>query len=239
MADDDILEAEQFDTYIWIPEEQAWRPVNAPSATPESLEDVTAGAFFQRGANVYRSVDSAYVGRIAHVSGSTIERGSQGTVLLNNRVPRHRIDDPMGADRQPRMVIKGDLTALGDTTENPINRVISLAPRGDLVYVNDAIGAGKARYQRVIAPAAGIAAPLRLSNGMRLATAEELIIRGLAGYLARNATAAIERAKLEGIDRGDGTKTIDGSEIVRILAANLEYETVVSYVLGDSNPVVI
>lgn len=239
MPDDDVLEAEQFDTYIWIPEEQAWRPINAPSATPESLEDVTSGTYFQRGANVYRSVDSAYVGRIAHVSGATIERGSQGTVLLNNRVPRHRIDDPMGADRQPRMVVTGDLTALGDTQENPINRIISLAPRGDLVYVNDQIGSGKARYQRVIAPAAGIPAPLRLSNGLRLATAEELVIRGLAGYFARNATAVIERAKLEGVDRGDGTKTIDGSEIVRILAASLEYDTVVTTILGESNPVVI
>jgi len=137
------------------------------------------------------------------------------------------------------MVITGDITALGDTAENPINRTISLAPRGDLVYVNDAIGSGRARYQKVIAPAAGIRAPQRLSNGMRLATAEEMVIRGMAGYLARNAAAAVERAKIAGVDRGDGVLTTDGSEIVRILAANLQYETVITTVLGEGNPVVI
>ena len=239
MAEDNAPEAEQFDIFEWSPEEQAWRTVNAPSASPSTISDITSGAYFQRGANVYRAVDSAYVGRIAYVRGATIERGTQGTVLLNNRVPRAQVSQVMGGERQPRMVITGDITALGDTAENPINRTISLAPRGDLVYVNDAIGSGRARYQKVIAPAAGIRAPQRLSNGMRLATAEEMVIRGMAGYLARNAAAAVERAKIAGVDRGDGVLTTDGSEIVRILAANLQYETVITTVLGEGNPVVI
>lgn len=222
-----------FDTFQYVPESQAWQLVSSPSSPAVSLEELTSGAFFQRGPNLYRSVDSAYVGRVAYVSGATIERGTQGSVVLNNRVPLARVDDNMGETRQPRLVINGNLSHLGDTQDNPINRIISLAPRGDLVYVREDVASGKARYQKVIAPALGEPVARRLSNGWRLATAEEMVIRGMAGWLARNATAAIERAKLEGIDRGDGTKTTDGSEIVRILAADLSVEPVVTQILTE------
>lgn len=224
---------EQFDSFNYIPELQGWQRADSPSSDVLPLEVITEGRVFQRGPNLYRSGDSAYLGRVAYVRGATLERGSQGTFLLNNRVPRARVDDPMAVDRQPRLVISGDLTVLGDTVENPINRTISLAPRGELVYVKDDVPSGKERYAKTLAPAPGEPVPQRLVTGWRLATSEELILRGIAGYLARNATAVIERMKLAGLDLGDGTVTTSGSEIVRILAAQLDVSPVITYVLGE------
>lgn len=229
----DDFEPEVFNTYAYDPESGGYYGGGYTREQPASIEELTNGKFFQRGPNLYRTGDSAYVGRVAFVRGTTLEVGTQGSVLLNNRVERSRIDDPMAADRQPRVVISGDLSALGDTQDNPINRVISLAPRGELVYVREDIPTGRERYSRQLAPLPGEPVPQRLVTGWRLATSEELLIRGVAGYLARNAFAALDALKREGVERPDGSVTTDGSEIVRILAARLDVQPVITYVLGE------
>ena len=205
---------------------------DALSSPTMSLEEITEGRVFQRGPNIYRTGDSAYLGRVAYVRGATLERGNRGSIFLNNFAERARIDDPMAFDRQPRAIIQGDLSHLGDTSANPINRVISLAPHGELVYVRDEVASGKQRYVKVLAPAPGQPVAQVLVTGWRLATAEELLIRGVAGYLARNATAVLEKLRLEGLTREDGTVTTNGSEIVRILAANLSIQPVITYALA-------
>ncbi len=232
MADD--LVSEQFTHYTYVPESQGWLVAGGPPESAGPLEQITEGRFFQRGPNLYRSSDSGYVGRVAYVRGSVLEVGSQGSVLLSNTVPRARIDDPLGVDRQPRAVVTGDLGQLGDTTTVPINRIISLAPRGELVYVRDEITSGKERYVKVLTPARGEPVPQRLATGWRLATSEELLIRGVAGYLARNASAALEQWKIGGFTLADGTTTTNGSEIVNALAASLSITPVITYVLGEA-----
>lgn len=229
----DDFEPEVFNTYVYDPERNAYYGGGYTREQPASLEELTDGKFFQRGPNLYRTGDSAYVGRVAYSRGATVEVGSQGSVLLNNRVERSRVDDPMAPDRQPRLVITGDITHLGDTQENPINRVISLAPRGELVYVKDDVPSGRERYSRQLAPAPGEPVPQRLVTGWRLATADEMVLRGVAGYLSRNAFAALDALKREGVERPDGTVTRNGSEIVRILAARLDVEPVITYALGE------
>lgn len=226
-------QAEYFSRYVYAPETQSWVLPGASLESGRSLEDITAGRVFQRGPNLYRAADSAYVGRVAYVRGSILEVGTQGSILLNNNVPRSRIDDPMSADRQPRAVVTGDITGLGDTPTSPLNRIISLAPRGELVYVKDELASGRERYSKQIAPVRGEPVAQRLVTGWRLATSEELLIRGVAGYLARNASVALERWKIGGYTKADGTTTTNGSEIVRDLAANLSVQPVITYVLGE------
>lgn len=230
----DDFEPEVFNTYVYDPESGGYYGGGYTREQPASLEELTNGKFFQRGPNLYRTGDSAYVGRVAFSRGATVEIGTQGSVLLNNRVERSRIDDPMAPDRQPRVVITGDLTHLGDSQESPINRVISLAPRGELLYVKDDVPSGRERYSAQLAPAPGEPVAQRLVTGWRLATAEEMLVRGVAGYLARNAFAALDALKREGLEKDDGTVTTDGSEIVRILAARLDVQPVITYVLGEA-----
>jgi len=220
-------------TFDYVPAELGWRLRDDIGGPTMSLESITEGRIFQRGPNLYRTGDSAYMGRVAYSSGATLEVGSRGSAFLNNYTTRARVDDPMAWDRQPRAILIGDITHLGDSAANPINRTISLAPRGELVYVREEIAAGRQRYVKVLAPAPGEPVPQRLAAGWRLATAEELLIRGVAGYLARNATAVVERAKLAGLTREDGTTTTNGSEIVHILAATLKVQPVITYALHE------
>lgn len=141
----------------------------------------------------------------------------------------------MASNRQPRLVITGDISHLGDSQEQQLNRIISLAPRGELVYVKDEIASGKERYVKQLTPAIGEQVPTRLATGWRLATSEELIVRGVAGYLARNAFAALEKFKMEGYALADGTVTTDGSAIVKAIAADISVQPVITYVLDEGN----
>lgn len=225
-------QAEQFTHYQYVPSLRAWKVSGLPDESAASIEQVTQGVIFQRGDNLYRTYLSEYVGRVAPVSGSILEVGSQGSLLLSNSVPRSRVDDPMAADRLPRLSITGDITALGDSPTSPINRIISLAPIGELVYVKDDVPSGKERYVKQLTPSPGEPVPQRLATGWRLATSEELILRGVAGFLARNASAALERWKLEGYTLPDGTVTTDGSEIVKAVAASITVQPLVTYILS-------
>lgn len=227
------VQAEQFTHYVYVSGLRAFKIRGLPDETAAPIEQVTNGIIFQRGDNLYRTYLSEYVGRVAPVSGSILEVGSQGSVLLSNGVPRSRVDDPMAADRLPRLAITGDITHLGDSVTNPINRIISLAPVGELVYVKDDVPSGKERYSKQLTPAAGEPVPQRLVTGWRLATSEELILRGVAGYLARNASSALERWKLEGYTLPDGTVTTSGSEIVRAVAASLTVQPLITYILSS------
>lgn len=226
------VQAEQFTHYLYVPGLRAWKIQGLPDETAASISDITEGRIFQRGDNLYRTHLSEYVGRVAPVSGSILEVGSQGSLLLSNGVPRSRVDDPLAADRLPRLSITGDLSALGDSASNPINRIISLAPVGEIVYVKDDVPSGKERYSKQLTPAPGEPVPQRLVTGWRLATSEELILRGVAGFLARNASAALERWKLEGYTLADGTVTTDGSEIVKAVAASITVQPLITYILS-------
>lgn len=225
-------QAEQFTHYVYVPASRGWKIQGLPDESAADIEQITDGVIFQRGDNLYRTHLSEYVGRVAPVSGSILEVGSQGSILLSNAVPRSRVDDPMAADRLPRLSIVGDITALGDSPTNPINRIISLAPVGELVYVRDDVASGKERYSKQLTPAPGEPVPQKLVSGWRLATSEELILRGVAGYLARNAAAALERWKLEGYTLPDGTVTTDGSEIVKAVAASIQVQPLITYLLS-------
>lgn len=139
----------------------------------------------------------------------------------------------MGTRAIPRLYVQGDLTSLGETEGKPMNRVITLAPRGELIYVNDAIPSGKSRYTRLSAGIFGEGPIAQVNEFGRLATSEELIRRGVAGWLARNAIGAVERLKLTGITLPDGTTTVSGSEIVKAIAANISVTPIVTYVLSS------
>lgn len=226
-------QAEQFTHYTYVPSTGLWVVRGLPDEQAQPIEAITDGVIFQRGTNLYRTHLSEYVGRVAPVSGSILEVGSQGSILLSNAVARSRVDDPMAADRLPRLHVTGDISALGDSPTQPLNRIISLAPIGELVYVRDEVPAGKERYVKQLTPAAGEPVPQRLATGWRLATSEELILRGVAGYLARNASSALERWKLDGYTLPDGTVTTSGSEIVRALAASLVVQPLITYILSS------
>lgn len=227
------IEAEQFTHYIYVPQSRAFKIRGLPDATAAPLEQISNGVLFQRGDNIYRTHLSEYVGRVAPISGSILEVGSQGSLLLSNGVPRSRVDDPMSANRLPRLAISGDLSMIGDSPTSPINRIISLAPVGELVYVKEDVPSGKERYSKQLTPAPGEPVPQRLVTGWRLATSEELIVRGVAGYLARNAAAAVEKWKLEGYTLPDGTITTNGSEIVKAVAATIQIQPLITYILSS------
>lgn len=127
--------------------------------------------------------------------------------------------------------MRGNLAPFGDTAEQPINRIITLAPRGSVIYVNDEIPRGKQRYTRIDAGIFGEPGPPMTNEFGRLAGPEDLIRRGVAGWLARNAIGAVERLKLSGMTLPDGTTTVSGSEIVKAIAAQVSVTPIVTYVL--------
>ena len=227
-----LEDVEFFTTWHYQAETEAFLLPGSLPHQHKSLLDITLGRFDVTEGRIRDASTGRFVARLATTLGSFLEIGSQGTILLSNIRPRTGIADAMGTRAIPRLYVQGDLGVLGETTDNPINRVITLAPRGEVIYVNDAIPSGKTRYSRLNAGVFGDQPPPLTNELGRLALPEDLIRRGVAGWLARNATSAIERLKLSGLTLPDGTTTVSGSEIVKAIAANISVTPIVTYVLS-------
>lgn len=157
-----------------------------------------------------------------------------GTIMLHNVVSKDRLQASMGTKAIPSAQIVGNLAALGIGEGVDINRFITLAPRGSVLYVNDSIPSGKARYTRVDTAVYGDMSPPLVNDLGRLATSDQLLARGVAGWIARNAAAALDRLKLSGYTLSDGKTTTSGSEIVRAIAANITVTPLVTYLLTEA-----
>lgn len=196
-----------------------------------SLHEITNGRLDMAGANIVDPATRRFIGRIANVSGASLDVGTAGTVLLNNNVPKSRLADAMGGDAIPRALIQGNLGVFGEAFPEDVNRTITLAPRGQVIYVDSTKLPGRSAYSRVRSAVFGEQGAPKSNQLGTLATSEELLVRGVAGWLSRNAPAAIERLKLDGFELPDGTVTVSGSDIVRAIAANISVQPVVTYVL--------
>lgn len=205
-----------------------------PSEYARNLMELTGGRLDLMGGNLVHGETRRILGRVAATRGAYLELGTAGTVLLSNMVEKRRLSAAMGSDAIPRARIEGDLTVFGDAFPTDVNRMITLAPRGSVIYVDDGKLPGKGAYTRVRSAIFGdIGPPLKNDLG-RLATSEDLLIRGVAGWLSRNAPAAIERLKLGGFELPDGTITVSGSDIVRAIAANISVTPLVTYILQEA-----
>jgi len=205
-----------------------------PSEFARNLMELTGGRLDVQGGNLVHGETRRILGRIATNRGASLELGTSGTVLLNNVVAKRRLGQAMGSEAIPRARIEGDLTVFGDAFPADVNRTITLAPRGNVIYVDDAKLPGKGAYSRVRTAIFGETGPPAKNDLGRIATSEDLLIRGVAGWLSRNAPAAIERLKLGGFVLPDGTTTVSGSDIVRAIAANISVTPLITYVIQEA-----
>lgn len=203
------------------------------SESARNLMELTGGRLDVAGGNLVDGASRRILGRIATTRGSSIEVGTRGTVLLNNSVPRSRLFQAMGSEAIPRAQITGDLTVFGDAFPTDVTRTITLAPRGSVIYVDDGKLPGKGAYSSVRSAIFGDVGPPARNNLGRIATSQDLLIRGVAGWLSRNAPKAIERLKLGGFELPDGTVTVSGSDIVRAIAANIAVTPMITYVIQE------
>lgn len=228
-------QAELFDTHVYLPGRGGFRLREAPSADVRSLRDITGGKFDLFGSAIVDTQTRRFVGNISSQSETNVSVGTRGTILLHNVVQQHRLQDVMGTRAIPSAIISGDLTGLGVETGDTVNRMITLAPRNSLIYVDQSKPAGKGRYTRIDAGVFGDIPPPLVNEFGRLATSGELMVRGVAGWLSRNAPAALDRLKLGGYTLPDGTTTTVGSEIVKAIAANISVVPMVTYVLSEGD----
>ena len=230
MAPQDV---EQFTRWEYDPASQAFILPGAPESSAVGIDVLTEGHIYQRGSNLHNANTGRFVGRLSTVHPASLEVGNRGTVLLNNRVPLRTILDPRAAVALPRLEITGGLEALGGEISAEVSRTVSLSGRSEVVYVNDQIASGKAKYSRFPKAIFGDQGPPLTNEFGRLAQPEDLVKRSIAGWLARNASTLLERAKVGGFTLPDGTVTTQGSEIVKALAASITVAPIITYVLRE------
>lgn len=229
-----IDDVETFATWTYDPSNDTFRIAGASPESALGLFELSSGRATTSGGRVIDRQSGRIIGNIATTTQAFLEVGSKGTIFLSNVRPPRYLVEAMGSDRLPRAIIQGDLTLLGDTSDSPINRTITLAPRNAFIYVNDAVPRGKGRYTRVDAGIFGGAPPPRTNEFGHLATSEDLIKRGVAGWVARNAEAAMEKLKLEGVELEDGSISTSGSDIINALAAAISVTPIVTYILQEA-----
>lgn len=230
-AGDEVI----FTHYQYQPEGGGFLEPGLPSEFTRSLEELTGGRLRLAGRAIVDTATHRFVGSISTAQGSSLEIGTDGTILLNNAVQAARLREVMGTNAIPRAIVEGDLSVFGSAFPVDINRTITLAPQGAVLYVNDAIPSGKGRYTRVDSAVYGDAGP-PLSNSLgRLATSRDLLTRGVAGWLSRNAPQAVDRLRLQGVTMPDGTTSTNGSDIVRAIAANISVTPLVTYMLREGS----
>lgn len=220
-----------FTHYEYQPEVHAFLEPGLPPEFARSLLDLSGGKLDLAGRAIVDTTTHRFVGSLSGRGGSSIEVGTDGTVLLNNVVSRARLREVMGTSAIPRAIVQGDMSVFGTAFPADINRTITLAPQGSVIYVNDAVPSGKGRYSRVDTAVYGDMGPPLTNSLGRLANAQDLLVRGVAGWLSRNAPAAVDRLKLQGVQMPDGSTSVNGSDIVRAIAANISVTPVVTYVL--------
>lgn len=227
-------EQELFDTFEYRAELGGFLLQGAPVGEVQSLRELTEGRFHMAGNAIVDSQRNRIIGNLSASRGATISRGTQGTIFLNNAVQESRLAESMGSRAIPRAMVSGDLSLLGVAAGETVNRMITLTPLGHLIYVNDAIPSGRARYTAIDAGVFGEVSPPLKNEFGRLATSEDLLKRGVAGWLSRNAPAAIDRLKQSGVTLDDGTVSTNGSDIVRAIAANITVTPILSYLLRSA-----
>lgn len=227
-------EEELFTHLEYVPAIGGFLEPGLPSEHSRSLKELSGGRLDLMGGNIVHGENRRILGRVSTTRGAYLELGTAGTVLLSNIVEKRRLSTAMGSDAIPRARIEGDLTVFGDAFPTDVNRMITLAPRGNVIYVDDGKLPGKGAYTRVRTAIFGDAGPPMKNDLGRIATPDDLLIRGVAGWLSRNAPAAIERLKLGGFELPDGTVTVSGSDIVRAIAANISVTPLVTYILQEA-----
>lgn len=225
-------QAESFDVYDYLPALGGFRLHAAPSSSMRSLRDISSGRFDLRGTAIVDTARNRIVGNLSRREQTHLSVGTEGSILLHNVVARERLREAMGSGAIPSALVTGNLGLVGVPAGEEINRFITLAPRNALLYVDESKPPGKGRYTRIDAGVFGDISPPLTNEFGRLATPEQLMVRGVAGWLSRNAPAALDRLKLGGFTLSDGTVTTNGSEIVRAIAANISVTPLVTYVLG-------
>lgn len=226
-----------FTHYQYDPEVGGFIEPDQSSEFAYSLHELSGGRLVQQGSAIIDVDTHRIIGNVATKSGASIDVGTDGTILLNNNVSKSGLRAAMGTNAIPRAIIEGDLTALGGAFPENVNRTVTLAPQGQVIYVDETKLPGKGAYNRVNMAVFGEGGP-PLSNSLgTLITPEQMLIRGVAGWLSRNAPGAIDRLKLQGVQMPDGTTSISGSDIVRAIAANITVQPVVTRVLSEGNQV--
>lgn len=120
-----------------------------------------------------------------------------------------------------------------DITQD-VNLITSLAPANALIYVDDSKPANRRQFTTLSAGLFGAQGAPASNEFGRLARSEDLIRRGVAGWLIRNATAALEAAKLSGVTLSDGTTSTNVSDIVASMWAEVQVSPIVTWVLGEA-----
>lgn len=230
MAGPDVVQFTHFD---YVPELGGFLEQGQPSEYVRSLAGVTNGAFVQRGGAIIDTGTNRIVGNLSRAAGGSVDVGTDGMILLNNRVTKAQLRNVMGTSAIPRAIVAGDLSPLTGDPGLDVNRTITLAPQGQVIYVDQSKLPGKAAYSRVNTQVFGEGGPPLKNSLGSLITADEMLVRGVAGWLSRNAPAAVERLKLQGVQMPDGTTSVSGSDIVRAIAANITVTPLVTYVLRE------
>lgn len=203
----------------------------APDEQVQTLQELTNGGFRMAGNAIVNAESNRIVGNISRSGGAIISRGTRGTVFLNNIVDRNVLSQASRRGATARAIVQGDLSLLGVQASEDVNRMITLAPHGSVLYVNESIPSGKGRYTAIDAGVFGEIGPPMTNEFGRLATPNDLLTRGVAGWLSRNAPAALDRLKQSGVTLPDGTTTVNGSDIVRAIAANISVTPILTYLL--------
>lgn len=222
---------ETFSRYTYDPDSGGWAWEGAESPVPVGIEEVTGGAIFQRGPNLYESGTSRYIGRVAFARGSVLEVGSYGSVLLTNAREQYQVGRDAGPERQYRAVVQGDFGAIGLPGTELVNRTISLTPFGAGIYARGDVPPSKERYVRLqLAERDTVNAPASVGE-YQLVHSRELVQRGLVGWVSRNLSAQIDRAVTEARAGEGAFAGMTGSEIVKMIAANITVTPAITYVL--------
>lgn len=224
-----------FTHYEYAPDVGGFVEPGLPSDQAVSLFDLSGGRLALAGGAIRDTSTNRFIGSISRQAGASLDVGTDGTILLNNNVAKARLRDAMGTSAIPRAIVTGDLTVFGSAFPADISRTITLAPQGQVIYVDESKLPGRAAYSRVNMDVFGDAGPPLKNSLGTLITADQMLIRGVAGWLSRNASSAIDRLKLQGVEMPDGTTSVSGSDIVRAIAANVQVTPVVTYVLAEGN----
>lgn len=230
-------DAVQFTHFEYDPEAGGFVEPGQPSESAASIHELTGGAFAQGGSAIINTMTHRIVGNISGRGGTSIDVGTDGTVLLNNVVSKNQLRNVMGTSAIPRALVTGDLGVLGAGLPTDINRTITLAPQGQVIYVDRSRLPGKGAYSRVNTQVFGEGGPPLKNSLGELITAQEMLVRGVAGWLSRNAPQVVDRLKLQGVQMPDGTTSVSGSDIVRAIAANISVTPVVTYVLSEGSDI--
>lgn len=231
-------DAVQFTHFEYDPEAGGFLEPGQPSEFAASLHEITLGQYAQAGSAVIDTETGRIVSNISRRGGTSLDIGTDGTILLNNVVTKAQLRNVMGTSAIPRALVTGDLGVLGAGLPTDVNRTITLAPQGQVIYVDRSKLPGKGAYSRVNTEVFGDGGPPLKNSLGELITADEMLVRGVAGWLSRNAPGVVDRLKLQGVKMPDGTTSVSGSDIVRAIAANISVTPVVTRVLREGGDVV-